>query len=136
MRCSPSPPPFSLPFWMFKKQNKTDNLLSRRHLHFISNSGSLEIDNSRKNKSSSNRAPGVVADRTCGSAAPRSRRVAWRGAGAVWERVGMRGAGARHSGCSAELEAPKLCILCTVQPWVAIFRIFPDRLSDPQNVHL
>lgn len=34
----------------------------------------------------------------------------------------MRGAGS--TGCNAELEAPKLCILCIVQCWVAIFLIF------------
>lgn len=44
------------------------------------------------------------------------------GAGGVWEPVGMRGAGS--AGCNAELEAPKLCILCIVQCWVAIFLIF------------
>lgn len=44
----------------------------------------------------------------------------------------MRGAGS--AGCNAELEAPKLCILCIVQCWVAIFLIF--FLSGPQNAHL
>lgn len=34
----------------------------------------------------------------------------------------MRGAGS--AGCNAELEAPKLCILCIVLCWVAIFLIF------------
>lgn len=48
----------------------------------------------------------------------------------------MPGAGAGSAGCNAELEAPKLCILCIVQRWVAIFLIFPDRLLDPQNGHL
>lgn len=57
------------------------------------------------------------------------------GAGGVWEPVGMRGAGS--AGCNAELEAPKLCILCIVQCWVAIFLIFfLVRLLDPKNAHL
>lgn len=34
----------------------------------------------------------------------------------------MRGPGS--TGCNAELEVPKLCILCIVQRWVAIFLIF------------
>lgn len=47
---------------------------------------------------------------------------------ALRRREGLRGAGS--AGCNAELEAPKLCILCTVQCWVAIFLIFPDGLLD------